>query len=524
VKAGSSVLFRVLLALVGVALALAGLVGAWYAEENYRGARAWEKTRHDLEARGESLDAAHFIPPPIPDDQNLAMAPVFVRALEYRVDPATGLLTFGKGLHNPEYEFLAGMPYGSILDRSRRPANSGDWTTAQPLDLGAFQRYYESQKDFAHPASPGTAADDVLLALTRYEDALTELADEAASRPLTRFPVNWTQRPGWGISFVHGSVIQSLTAALRLRACASLVLGRTDDALRDILLGWRLNTALEQEPALLSDLVALTGRSFLLQPIWEGLASRRWNADQLAELQRRLSSADMLRSLRRAEQFERASFLVPMREELRRPTGFRDLLAAQFGSAAEEGTWLGTAGRFFPAGWADLSVAFGCEWEQKYLIDAIDVPAHRLSPGQSAAGQAVLAKLPPHPTNLLIKVSGPTFASLAVRNAQRQAGMDEALTACALERYFLDHHAYPTELAALVPMYLSRVPSDVIDGAPLRYRPTADGRYRLWEVGWNGRDEGGAVVWKTDGKHLDAEQGNWVWQYERLNPPSKPSS
>jgi hypothetical protein len=54
---------------------LATLTGLLYAVENWRGKRAWEKCRRDLEARGEVLDWSAFIPAPVPDDQNVFKAP-----------------------------------------------------------------------------------------------------------------------------------------------------------------------------------------------------------------------------------------------------------------------------------------------------------------------------------------------------------------------------------------------------------------------------------------------------------------
>ena len=54
---------------------LATLVGLFYAVENWRGQRAWEKCRRELEARGEVLNWDALIPPPVPDDQNIYKAP-----------------------------------------------------------------------------------------------------------------------------------------------------------------------------------------------------------------------------------------------------------------------------------------------------------------------------------------------------------------------------------------------------------------------------------------------------------------
>src|SRR5262245_12514263 len=51
------------------------LIAIFYTEENWRGKRAWERYKHELEAKGQELDWAAYIPKPIPDDQNIFKAP-----------------------------------------------------------------------------------------------------------------------------------------------------------------------------------------------------------------------------------------------------------------------------------------------------------------------------------------------------------------------------------------------------------------------------------------------------------------
>jgi len=60
--------------LVGTAVVFTS-VAAFYSFENWRGKRAWENSRRQLEAKGEVLDWAAYVPPPVPDDQNLFKAP-----------------------------------------------------------------------------------------------------------------------------------------------------------------------------------------------------------------------------------------------------------------------------------------------------------------------------------------------------------------------------------------------------------------------------------------------------------------
>jgi hypothetical protein len=69
--------------LIAVAV-LITLVALFYAEENWRGRRAWERCKRELEAKGAVLDWSAFIPQPVPDEQNIFKAPSmtewFVRA------------------------------------------------------------------------------------------------------------------------------------------------------------------------------------------------------------------------------------------------------------------------------------------------------------------------------------------------------------------------------------------------------------------------------------------------------------
>ncbi len=65
-----------------VLLLMAGLITAYAlfcAEENFRGKRAWENYKVEMEAKGEVLDFAKFVPPPVPDDQNFAATPFFAQ-------------------------------------------------------------------------------------------------------------------------------------------------------------------------------------------------------------------------------------------------------------------------------------------------------------------------------------------------------------------------------------------------------------------------------------------------------------
>jgi hypothetical protein len=66
------------------------------------------------------------------------------------------------------------------------------------------------------------------------------------------------------------------------------------------------------------------------------------------------------------------------------------------------------------------------------------------------------------------------------------------ITTIAIKRYQLKHGQTPADLNALVPDFLPGLPLDLMDGQPLRYRLEENGRFKLYSVGADGHDDGGA--------------------------------
>jgi hypothetical protein len=103
----------------------------------------------------------------------------------------------------------------------------------------------------------------------------------------------------------------------------------------------------------------------------------------------------------------------------------------------------------------------------------------------------------------------PALGRVVTRAATAQTAFNQAAIACALERYRLANGHYPETLMALAPRFISSLPDDVITGEPYKYRLTDDGRFVLYSVGWDEKDDGG-----VPGKLLfDQEKGDWVWEY-----------
>ena len=99
----------------------------------------------------------------------------------------------------------------------------------------------------------------------------------------------------------------------------------------------------------------------------------------------------------------------------------------------------------------------------------------------------------------------------------------QALTACALERYFLDHQFYPKTLSELMPA----PPLDPLSGGPFSFSLTASGRYRLWAHGFDGKDDSGHVSLSAKSQYSNLSKanylGDWTWCYEPVIPMAAPA-
>jgi hypothetical protein len=98
------------------------------------------------------------------------------------------------------------------------------------------------------------------------------------------------------------------------------------------------------------------------------------------------------------------------------------------------------------------------------------------------------------------------------KTAFAQTAADTAALACALERYRLAHGQFPDSLEALTPQFISQLPHDIINAQPLKYRRGHDGRFVLYSVAWNEKDDGGMVAMTRSGEGADFNEGDWVWR------------
>jgi hypothetical protein len=506
----------------------ATLVALFYAEEDWRGWHAWNQFRHQWEAKGEKFDWQSVVPPPVPDDQNFAMAPIWVELMAAGVGTNFAQAFYGK---TPAPQELAKfsdrlqMNVGSWENYNDWPTN-GNWETATLTDLKPWQDYYRAlaakTNEFPVARESQTPARDVLLALSKY-DWTIEALREAARLPDSRFPLNYDDENPAGITLPHLAVLRRCTQVLQLHAIAELQEGQTDKALADVKLSLRLGDAIRNEPALISHLVRIAVLQITLQPIYEGLAEHKWSDAQLVDLETELTKLNFVADYQLAMHGE-MGFQDGIFDYLRRHPNELYNMSGNFGGERK----LPLPGRMLvqliPSGWFYQNQLHCARPMVELILPVGDASRQTISPEKIKKAEATIAAQTRrlNAFNFIERLMLSTLGNTAKRFAYAQASADLARTAIALERYRLAHGGYPDSLDALAPQFMEKIPHDVIGGGPLHYRldppsqssGAASGQFVLYSIGWNERDDGGVVVFrKGSSSNVDINQGDWVWRY-----------
>jgi hypothetical protein len=487
------------------------------------GTRAWQNYKRQMEAKGESFDPARLIPPKVPDDQNFAMtpyfAPVFNLPPEVLSQPpklVTNLVN-GREVVEP-MQIVRGTNIASHLPDPDLPPHRAGWHFGSPADLIGWAVAFQDTNSLAprpQITDPVQAASIVLENMKPYEPTLAEL-QSASERPHCRFNIpyeEWDNPQVMSALLEHLSMMKGLYRLLSLHAEAEMVSGRTDQALKDINVMFRINNGLGDEPLLISELVRFAGTSIMLQSVGEGLAEHRWSDAELQVLQEHLQKTDLVASIVRALYGERDICTNP---------NFDRGNWARYGWHSMPQGWSGLEklNIKMPRGWARLEQLSMNRAFHDIMLPRIDLEAREISPTVNHSmdlaftnfsnGNWLRIALIQH--SVLVKMLMPNLSPVFPKAAFAQSEVDMAMLACALERYRLAEGQYPKDLNALVPRFASVLPHDIINGQPLKYRLTDNGRFILYSVGWNEKDDGGVVATKKDNRQ-DILQGDWVWQY-----------
>jgi hypothetical protein len=503
------------------------LIALAYAEEDWRGWHAWNKFKHDWEAKGEKFDMVGVTPPPVPDDQNFALTPIWVESIKAVLGSENSRRWFrdkfpDNGRTNFTDRLELNMMRNEVWGRKDEPTN-GNWAKGTITDLKPWQVYYRTPtevklssrksamtNEFPIAPQPQSPAQDVLLALSKFDPVIEELR-QASRLPYARFPLNYDSEFPGAILLPHLAALKRCSQVLQLRAIAELQNGQSEKALDDVKLSLHLADSIRTEPFLISHLVRIAILQITLQPVYEGLAEHKWSDAQLAELETDLAKLDFV-----------VDYGLAMRGEMGLHGGNIDYLnhnrreLSNMGFESDGSPTLWFISSLIPTGWFYQTRLNCARMMVEFIIPLADVNQQTISPAAvqhaDKALQAETQKATPY--NILEKLLLPALGNAVKHFAYAQASVDLARVAIALERYRLAHGGYPESLDALEPQLIEMVPHDVITGQPLHYRHTEDGQFVLYSAGWNERDDGGVVVFSKGSKQaVDINQGDWVWRY-----------
>lgn len=509
-------------ALIPIVIAMIA-VGCFYAIENWRWERAWENYVETRRTAGLWLEGDEPMPPA---EDNFAMIPL-LRSL---VGPEKNPNRQPRFLIPEEFNVPAfrlwrtNDPAGNGIIRAFR----GSRQQARPIDLQALQTYYRRDTNFPpdqiHPRalvhylaklksgntnanvifptapSKQSAGADVLLALSIYDEPIAQMV-RALDRPHARFQTSFEPN---GVTLRHLATGKSIMFVMRTRATAHIANGSPERALQEATHGYLIALRLTEDPMLISFLVRIACLDVNHHGLWEGLWYRSWNEDQLLRAQRLLAGIDLFQHFTVCLKGERTMTerLYILEENERKPMVKSRHHNQDPGFEREYNRFI----KWAPAGWFRAG-----SLETALMFDELEGAA---STNRSIIGLPLAATRvgdwERHPSNhnYLARIRSSNLGKHWLKVCRAQTELNQAITACALERFYLKHERYPKGLDELVPEYLQAVPIDHADGNALRYRQSEDGRYRVYSVGINGTDENGFVNPKK-------QSDEWVWRYSR---------
>lgn len=459
--------------LLSLALLLVSIVAPFYSEEYLRGRWAWERHVRDLAARGISLDIKKLIPPPVPDAENVAAAPIFAEL------------------------FATNLPGEARLKAMKMPtvkrSGDADWRAGLHQDLNVWRKAFTN--------------DNLLAALERYAPELKEM-EAALQRPKVCFPVEYEK--GYDALFPQATAVLYVGRIYNAKILAEVETGQMAAAFRDLKTMLRLGELIKDEPSVIVMLVRVALYHLPMQSLWDGLVAHAWTDEQLADLQRNLEQVDMLAHLEISWTAERGMNVWLLQTCLKDPRGISVLC---FNDSPSSPPLIA----LWPRGWFYQNALRVDAMYDAKIMRAVNARAARISPLLVDSADKQISKLPCNVFNVGVRILLPVVKGTSSKVAAGQTYVSEAAVACALERYWLQHRRYPAALAELVPQFLAAVPHDVVDGQPLRYRLDGEGGFVLYSIGWDLIDDGGTIAWKktdtsTDRPKLDLEKGDWVWR------------
>ena len=463
-----------------------GLIGVgFYAWQNAHARRAWAVFQQELKQQGVSLDVTPYLPTPVPDAENFARSPAFLTLRNQmrtnsNVRPLLDQLRDAQLLNN-----LYSTPLGT------------DWTHYRPLPLTNFVRWMNPKARLGNATNSAAVAGAILQALEPHAGWLQSVS-EAARRPALQFTTDRVAAQLITANNEETSLLERLHMLLQIRASAALSAGDPAAAAEDLRTGLRLANLARQLPDARASVRVQILVARCLQPLWEGLAARRWNADQLASLQHDLAGFNLLADHTNAVRRVTLFYIETWRNQ---PDASQWMQGTTVGPRITRGPRPG----FEPAAWQYYN-CMQLHTAAAHALASVDVVRGHVTENVNWSDTS---GLPLDADTIYFLQQGAWWGARSAMVSFAQTSLNQAVVACALERHRLAHGKFPESLEELVPALLDRLPPDTQRGRPLLYQLVSPDQFILRGVGQDGADD-----------RLSSASDDWLWAYS-TNAPAR---
>ena len=488
---------RKILIVVGVAFAVAVLVPVIH---HYQLRFAVATYVAQLKAKGEPMELAQIVPPPVSPEKN--GAPLFLKA--------AALLTTNNDVlnSNPPLAMRGVAPGKAAASWAQPEIRSNDATNSWK---------------------------EIKQALEQNGEALNLLV-QITNSSLFDFNLQYTQR--FEMRLTHLSLEKKAAQRLTTSAIYDLHLGDTGSAVKNVRAILALAKGTHEERTAISQLVCIAITQIGSAATWELLQSSNLTDEQLADLQADWGKLEFIQAAEHMLPVEREggeATLAKWRNSNSELQRYFDLMKQAHKNLglsdekdSEDSIWneIKTKTQIFlwrywwsyPDELRDLKgyevlmntmrlVDTNGSFQNALAAQTAELDRLGISQLKSSFDSLFSGKMDFHS---MMSESIVTLGGVVRKVMRVEVAKQMTITAIALKRYQLKHGNYPPDLNSLVPELLPSVPLDPVDGQPLRYHRNADGTFLLYSIGENGVDDGGDP---SLGKGVESSSFNW--QYPR---------
>lgn len=463
---------------------------------HYQLKAAVDRYRAGLTAKGEPMELGQVLPPPIPPERSSAE-----------------LLTNACALLTSDL---------NVLFSNQPPA----------------MRMVAPGKAMVGWAQPDLRSYDMGRLTNSWAEVEAALAEDKAALDLLRqlpagaqFDFAYNYSNGWG-GLKWFALAPAKKAAQRLAASATSSLRRQDaeTATRDVAAMQAIACGFSHDRVLISELVRIAIAQIAVTANWEFLQSSNVTDGQLARLQSGWAGMEFTAAFENTMLIERTVGTIETRNL--RASGLKSYFEPFYASGLLEEEQNSFARLTFNGKAALWRYWWSYPDELRQLQAAqavLDAARQARTNGSFLSANTTLKQwFEEHAINsdddeflfldpmradfrYVLSSGTPAFAKAFDKVLNADAARQLALTAIALKRFHLKYGRYPAQLSELTPAFLASVPSDPVDGKPLRYQRNPGNTFLLYSIGADGVNNGGDAS-PAKGKSLWWQNGrDWVW-------------